>query len=377
MPQNAMTEALLSRPTVAAGQFLRRAVGWWLTELAEMAPRPLARPLGRLLGRPPPDNAMLDLTAGQAFLLLQERGRAAPLSVALDDAHAAQRGRVAALLRRRRARDGVTVRIDPAPLFVTTLDLPRAAERTLDPVVRHQVERMLPLPAAQTCLAWRALPRPAGAATLKVAVAVAKQATVERALATARGLGLTPRLIIAPVAEAGPAPLVIWRADRAQAAAAPRRRRLLRGLEAAALALALAAYGLHVHRLEQVRAGLQDAVWQARQTAEATRDLGQRVAQSADALAFLRARRQAPQPLQVLDGLTRLLPLDTWVSDLTLRGETVEIVGSAPRATDLIALIEASDLFGHAQFRSPITLLPDGHAERFDLMFAVKGGKPP
>jgi general secretion pathway protein L len=371
-----MTEALLSRPTVAAGQFLRRAVVWWLTELAEMVPRPLGRPLGRVRGRPAPDAAMLDLTGGQAFLLLHQRGRAAPLAVALTDAPADQRGRVAAMLRRHNARDGVTVRIDPDQLFSATLDLPRAAERTLDAIVRHQVERLVPLPAAQTCFAYRALPRPASAATLKVAVAVAKQATIERALATARGLGLTPRAVVAPIAEAGPAPLVIWRADRSQAAGAPRRRRL-RGLEAAAVVLALAAYGLHVYRLEQVRAALQDAVSQARQTAEATRDLGQRVAQSADALAFLRARRQAPQPLQVLDGLTRLLPLDTWVSDLTLRGATVEIVGTAPRATDLIALIEASSLFGHAQFRSPITLLPDGHAERFDLMFEVKGSPPP
>jgi len=240
-------------------------------------------------------------------------------------------------------------------------------------VLRHQVERMVPLPAAQTCFAFRALPRPASATTLKVAVAVAKRASVEQALALARGIGLTPRRVVAEIADAGPTPLVIWQADRSPAGTATRRR-LFRALEMLALALALAAYGLHVHRLNQVRDDLQNAVSQAKQEAAAARELGQRVARSADALTFLRARRLEPLPLQVLDDLTRLLPLDSWVSDLTLRGRSVEIVGSAPHATDLIALIEGSPMFGRAQFRSPITLLPDGHAERFDLTFDVKKG---
>jgi general secretion pathway protein L len=234
---------------------------------------------------------------------------------------------------------------------------------------------MVPLPAAQTCFAWRVMPRQSDATTLKVVVAVAKRAAVDQAQAQARGLGLAPRHIVAEIAEAGPAPLVIWQADRSAAGTATRRR-LFRALELTALAMALIAYGLHVHRLDQIRDGLQQAVSQARQEAATTRTLGQQAARSADALTFLRARRQEPAPLQVLDDLTTLLPLDSWVSDLTLRGRTVEIVGSAQHATDLVALIEQSAAFGRAQFRSPITLLPDGHNERFDLTFDVKTVKP-
>jgi general secretion pathway protein L len=366
-----MMDALPARPAVAVSHFLRRAVAWWLTELADMAPRAL----GRLYGRSRHDAAVLDLTGEQAFLLLRERDRAAPLSVALGDAPADDRGRIGALLRRHKTDDTVTVRISPATLFVTTLTLPRAAERSLEPVLRHQVERMVPLPAAQTCFAWRVMPRQSDATTLKVVVAVAKRAAVDQAQAQARGLGLAPRHIVAEIAEAGPAPLVIWQADRSAAGTATRRR-LFRALELTALAMALIAYGLHVHRLDQIRDGLQQAVSQARQEAATTRTLGQQAARSADALTFLRARRQEPAPLQVLDDLTTLLPLDSWVSDLTLRGRTVEIVGSAQHATDLVALIEQSAAFGRAQFRSPITLLPDGHNERFDLTFDVKTVKP-
>jgi Tfp pilus assembly protein PilN len=365
-----MMEALPARPTaVAAGQFVRRALAWWLTELADMAPRSL----GRLYGRPRDDAAVLDLTGDQAFLVLRDSDRPAPLSIALGDAPAEARDRIGALLRRHKSSGSATIRISRARLFVTTLDLPRAAERSLDAVLRHQVERLVPLPAADICFAYRVLPRPSNAANLKVAVAVAKRSLVDQAQDLARGLGLAPRQIVAEVAEAGPAPLVIWQAHRSPTVGAARRR-LFRVLELTAAVLALLAYGVHVRQLDQVRDGLQQAVAQARQQAAETRSLGQHAARSAEALVFLRARRQEPAPLRVLDDLTTLLPLDAWVSDLTIRGRTVEIVGSARHATDLVALIEGSGVFGHAQFRSPITLLPDGQAERFDLTFDVKAG---
>jgi general secretion pathway protein L len=373
MPQNAMTDALLSRPTATAGVFLHRAVAWWLAELGGMVPRSRVAAFRRLLGRDAQDTAILDLNGSRAALHLREPGRAAPLTVVLGDTPADAHDRVSALLRRHRSRNGVTVRLDPQQVFVATLDLPRAAERSLDAVMRHQVERMVPLPAEQICFAYCRLPRPANAATSRFAVAVAKRTTVEQAQALTRGIGLEARRIVAESAEAGALPLVIWRPDRAQSVT-PARRRLHRALEAAALSLALAAYGLHVYRLEQVRADLSDAVAQAKQTAAATRALGQHVALSADALTFLRARRQEPQPLQVLDSLTRLLPLDSWVSDLTLRDRSVEIVGAAAHSTGLIPLIEGSPAFGRAKFRSPITLLPDGRTERFDLTFDVKPG---
>jgi general secretion pathway protein L len=363
-----MMDALPARPTAATGHLLRSALAWWLTELADMVPAAFRR-----AGH---DSAILDLTADQAFLVVQQRGRAAPISITLGDAPAEARGRVAALLRRHGSAGSVTVRIDPARLFVTTLDLPRAAERSLTAVLRHQVERLVPLPAAQTCFAHRVLPRPADAATLTVVVAVAKRSAIEQALAVARETGLVPKRIVAAIAEAGSAPLTIWQADRPVGRTAARRK-LLRALEAAALALAVAAYGLHVHRLDQIREGLQEAVSKARQEADATRALGQRIQQSAEALAFLRARRQEADPLLVLDRLTTLLPLDSWVTDLTLHGGSVEIVGAARRATDLVAPIEGSAMFGRTRFRSPITLLPDGRAERFDLTFDVKAANPP
>jgi hypothetical protein len=48
------------------------------------------------------------------------------------------------------------------------------------------------------------------------------------------------------------------------------------------------------------------------------------------------------------------------------------LIGFSTRATNLISRVESSAIFEKPQFRSPITLAPDGKGERFDLAFAIK-----
>ncbi|MBS0561868.1 MAG: PilN domain-containing protein, partial [Proteobacteria bacterium] len=174
---------------------------------------------------------------------------------------------------------------------------------------------------------------------------------------------------LADAGDGGP-PLLLWEPERADARRAPKR--LLRTLEIAAAALLLAAYGLHLYRLESERGRLQAELQAESRRAAEARALGQQLARSSEALGVLRGMLEQPSPLQILNDLTALMPLDSWVSDLTIRGRSVEIVGQAPRAADLVATIEASPMFGKARFRSPITLLPDGHVERFDMTLEVK-----
>jgi general secretion pathway protein L len=358
----------LSRPTAAAGAFLQGALAWWLAELADMVPETWRARLRRLAGGGVAEDAVvLDLTGPRMRLFL--RGRPAPLVLGSAEMPAGSRDQIAGLLRAGRMKANATVRIDPTQLFVTVLDLPASAERALSSLLRHQVERLVPLPAEAVLFAYRILPRAGRSATLKVAVAVAKRPAIDRALAVARGAGLAPARVVAEVTEAGLVPLVLWQPGPA---AAQSRSRLRHALEIAAVLLLVAAYGMHVWRLESVRDDLRESVAAATRTAAVTRELGQRVTRSTEALAFLRARLSEPQPLAVLDRLTNLIPLDVWISDLTLRGRTVEILGYAPRAADLIAVMQNSTAFEHPQFRSPITLLPDGHTERFDLTFDVK-----
>jgi general secretion pathway protein L len=111
----------------------------------------------------------------------------------------------------------------------------------------------------------------------------------------------------------------------------------------------------------------------------------QPAAQSVEALArilavvdadtgFFASRRQEAAPLAVIDALSRLVPTNSWLTDLSLDRRNVEIRGYSPHATDLVALVEQSALFRNPRFSAPITLAPDGNREHFDLAFETEAG---
>ena len=368
-----MNSAILSRPTVIAGQLIRRGVSWWLAELAELVPHPLLR----LFGRPGEPASVLQFGAAEPVLLVSNR-QVGPIVLPLAGfGEHERRMRVQSVLRSHRADDTVMVSVDRGLVFETSIDLPAAAEGSLQAILHYQIERLVPLSAAETCFAYRIIARMPAAGTLKVGLTIAKNATIEAGLATAKAAGLDPRLVIIPEAQGAPGDrVVLWRAGSGLTEATGYRR-LRHALEIAAIVLALFAYGLYVHRLGHIRDDLQARIDRAKPVAAAVQSLAQQVGQTNEALVFFQARRNEAPPLAILDELTRLVPTDSWVKQLTVRGRTIEIDGSSPRASDLVSRVEGSAMFENPRFRSPITLAPDGKSERFDLSLDIKAERPP
>jgi general secretion pathway protein L len=59
--------------------------------------------------------------------------------------------------------------------------------------------------------------------------------------------------------------------------------------------------------------------------------------------------------LHLLEQLTKLLPDGTWLQQLQISGDTVEIYGNSNRAADLVPPLENSPYFTQVEFTSPIT----------------------
>jgi len=369
-----MNSASLSRPTIAAGQLIRRGVSWWLAELAELVPHQLLR----LFGQSGETTSVLQLGAGEPVLLVSDRRQANPIVLPLAGfGEHERRMRVQSVLRSHRADDTVAVSLDRSLVFETSIDLPSAAEGSLDAILRHQIERLVPLSVAETCFAYRIIARMPAAGTLKVGLTIAKNATIEAGLAAAKAAGLNPRLVIVSRPEGAPSDrVVLWRAGNGMAEATGRRR-LRHALEIAAIVFAFLAYGLYVHRLDRIRDDLKTRIDHAKPVAAAVQSLAQQVGETNEALTFFQRRRNEVSPLAILDELTRLVPTDSWVKQLVARGRTVEIDGSSPRASDLVSRVESSAMFENPRFRSPITLSPDGKSERFDLSLDIKAEPAP
>jgi general secretion pathway protein L len=371
--------ALLSRAALAPGEPVRRFLAWWLGELREMAQPWLLR----LLARRTEPTTILEAAPGHFVLRAADRARLNPVAIAADRAgEEALAARLRAVVRSRNLDARVAIRLDRAMVFETDLTLPLAAAPSLRAILQHQIERLVPLPAREACFAFRVAAQGPSAKLLQVHLVVAKHATIERLLALARSAGLRPRVVLAPAPDAvagaaacGPEAIGLWHAER-RGTETRSHRRICRALEAAIVLFVVIAFPVHLYRLDRMRDALQAELAAARRQAAAAQDLARQVREVGDTLAFFAARREAAAPLKILEQLTRLVPLDSWVTEFSLHGRTVEIAGFAPRATDLIALLAHAPQFEQPQFRAPVTLAPDGKGEQFSLSFLVRVEAP-
>ncbi|MEJ0019967.1 MAG: PilN domain-containing protein [Acetobacteraceae bacterium] len=350
--------------SATGGALIRQGVTWWVDELKGMVP-------GRAAGQRQPAPAILDVAAHTTTLLLTDRRSAQTQVVALTgiDPEAA-RGLVETALRRQPS-NAVVIRLDASLLLRNSLTLPLAAAGSLRPILQNQLDRLVPLPVDQLYFEYRIVQRSPVAKTLTVEVFVAMRDNVDRAVDLARSLGLQPRMVVAGHADAaGELPVVLWRPER-QASTSRTQRVLRRSLEVAAVLLVAGAITTYIERLDGLRDELQEEVQLATRAAGAARDLTRRQGQTEATLAVLERRQGEPTPLLVLNEITALVPHTMWVSQLLLRGKTVEIIGISPRVSDLLTRINSSDMFTNLQFRSPVTRSQDGSGERFDLSFDV------
>jgi general secretion pathway protein L len=339
-----MTFALSSLPASDLGRQIRQGIAWWLGELAQMLPRRLSGILG---GNSDPV-VLITFGPGGAALWPSDVRRHSTNAVG-------------------HWRNGVTIGLDRSLIFEAALELPQAAQQSLRQILPHQIERLVPLAAGETQFDFRTAPG-ADENLIQVRVFVAKRATIDEALAVARGAGLSPRRIVLADWQGPDKPPMLWKADKAADVNRRRRRRL----EITALLLAAVAYGLYVHRLDRIRDELEARVAAAQSAAEAVGALSRNLATVDADAAFFAGRRQEAPPLQVIDALTRLVPTDSWLTGLVLKRRSVEISGYSPHASDLVSRVERSALFQNPQFSSSTTLAPDGKREHFDLAFETK-----
>ncbi len=126
------------------------------------------------------------------------------------------------------------------------------------------------------------------------------------------------------------------------------------GATAALLALTLASHAwieraLYNRALESTLRRLEVPAQQLRRQNQETSSLETRAA----VLDNLRAGNW--QKLHLLQQLTRLLPDGTWLQELQINEDTVEINGFSSHAADLVPPLENSPYFTQVEFTSPIT----------------------
>ena len=78
-------------------------------------------------------------------------------------------------------------------------------------------------------------------------------------------------------------------------------------------------------------------------------------------------KRQAVPLVRIWEEMTRVIPDDTWLSDLSVAGDKIVFTGLSKSAVGLIALLDASPLFSDPTFTTPVARAPGTEAERFTI----------
>jgi general secretion pathway protein L len=335
-------------------------LAWWLAELRGLMPRRL-RQAGRrgrrgvVLTLGPDESMVAERTADQ------ERALG---SVASDAPDHDQRLRALLAGAQRRGRR-VTLRLAGDLGLRKVLDLPLAAREDLEQLLRFEMDRLTPFKAEEVYFAQQVVGADPAARRISVELQLAPRRVVDQALATAQRLGLAAGRVELASAAPGAERLNLLRREPGAGA---RESRLNRALVLLAAALAVTAVVIPLRRQQATLDDLQTRVAAAQAEAEESMALRARLDQLTQSAQFLIAEKTGrPMVTEVLAELTRLVPDQAHIVQLELRDGTVQLHGYAATASELIGLLDESQLFKTPQFRSPVTQDPRSGSERFHL----------
>jgi general secretion pathway protein L len=365
-----------------ATDFLR----WWGGELAALLPSATRSAVRRRRMRPVAAFADDAATFWQPFARGGEIGMDRVARVPLADevaAGTAGRAAVDALVRANGSAD-VVVALPPQHVLRRVLTLPEALEENLRQAIAYDLDRHTPFRPDDLYFDAAVAGRDPARGQVRVELATARRAVVDRAVQAVEGWGASVVAVVPDAPDAAAASKLNLLPPDRQPRTGPR---WGFWVPLAFLAVfALVALALPIWQKREHAIALLRQVDGARAQAAVSEGLRGELDRLVATYNFALERKFAfPSTLHVLDEVTKLLPDDTWLTQLELksnaRGKEAQrellLRGESGNAGRLITLFEESKVFSQATPRSPTTKIQPGPGEIFDLVAQVRPLPPP
>jgi general secretion pathway protein L len=261
----------------------------------------------------------------------------------------------------------VEAQLPSGHVMTCPLDFPAQAGDFLDGMIRSQIDRLTPWTAHDALFGWS--PPVTGAnERIEVTFAATSKSKVEPLLQFVEALA-AGSVAIFVTASAGERPAnrikLLDKPLQSAIGATISLPRLLRGVllatgVAAAASLLVAAYLENSMQSEQSE--LQRQISQRRAALRLDPNA------TGSGLGLLAKRKQTtPSTIMVLEAISRALPDSTYVTELRIEGDRVQVVGMTQDAPSLIKLMEQSPQFTRATFFAPTTHAANEPGERFHI----------
>jgi general secretion pathway protein L len=251
------------------------------------------------------------------------------------------------------------------------LELPKRAVEFLEGIVRAQIDRLTPWTAQEAVFSWTP---PADLPNDRIALTVAAtaRALVAPYVQAIAELGAASIVVLTVPGDAGSqaAPIKVFEQRARGALEIDRIRRglvMLFVVTGIAAALSVGYSAIAADSLDAEQQELARKV-SARRTALRA---GPEFATSAQRM-LERRKQTTPSSVMVIEALSHTLPDHTYVTELRVEGDKLQVVGVTRDAPALIALIEQSAHFTRATFYAPTTRTPGEPGERFHIEARIK-----
>jgi len=367
---------------------------WWVDELAPLVPSRLRNMVGRIRMRPVlvwgESEAVLWVPQVADSRLAYREVVRIPLT---GDDDSAGRAAIEALSNSSSVdwadRPRVVVALPPSQVLRKTITLPAAVEDNLAQVLAYDLDRHTPFKPDEVYFDARIVERDKVKKELRIDWAAALRTIVAEVRRRAESWGasvvaVTPDRPPAP-ALPSPATLNLLPANERPDTAG------LRGWEVwvplgLLVAAVLFATALPLWQKRGYAIALQQQAMQGRAAADASNALREQLERLTGEYNFALSRKYAfPSALQSVEDLSKLLPDDTWLTQLEVKNQAkgkdakreIVVRGESANAGRLISLFEESNLFTDAAPRSPTTKIQPGPGEIFDVGAQLKPLPPP
>lgn len=338
---------------------IREFFAWWFGQLADLLPAGLRRsaltapdamvisPIG-VIGRG------IDAVA----ISLRRNGKETPLGrFALGGAELTELPRVAGR--------PTVLRLDERDVLSKTVSLPLAAERELGQVLAFEMDRETPFKAEDLYWNHRIETADRHSGRISVRLVLAPKAGLAPLLTALEQAGMQPRR--AEIAD-GPDAGTYLPLDGTDGRSHSPSSRLLWPAAACCAALGLAAVAIPFVRQEIALASLDQEIATARAAATEADSLRQEIERLSGSAGFIESERdKAGRPLVVLAAATRVLPDDTYLTEMELKQRKVTLTGRSAAAARLIGPLAADRTFRNPAFAAPVTRLEALHSELFTI----------
>ncbi len=272
----------------------------------------------------------------------------------------------------------VELSLMPTRFLFRPFELPSRAAEFLDGIIRSQIDRLTPWSASEAAFGW-SKPNDAGTDRIVVTIAATSRPSVAPYVQAVAGHGaqLIEVFTTSPDHDADAPPIKVMEERTAGLDVGKIRQLLVVILMASGIAAAATVGGSAL--VSMSLAAQQDAlahrIASLRNAAGASHNGTPGLAAAQRSLEI--RKHTAPSSVMIIESLSRILPDNTYVTELRIEKNKLQVVGVTHDAPSLIGLIEQSGLFTRATFFAPTTLSPSEPGEHFHIEALIHLGAAP